>query len=90
MVKLMGERLTTRRKEAQLTVTELAKRCGIDKGQMSRILRGQQPEMSVGNFFQICEVLMIDPLRAWYGDSRKPSSLPPPESQARPSRIPRA
>jgi len=88
-VRRAGKRLGLRLDESRMTQAELSRMTGIDKGSISEILRGEQPEMSVGNFFTLCEALMIDPLLAWYGESRKRvPSTPPPESFERPSRRP--
>lgn len=89
MLKRMGERLDVRRRELGLTTTELARRCEVDKGQVSRFLRGTLSEPNVGMFFTLCEKLDMDPLRAWYGEARRAASEPPPpESGARTSSRP--
>lgn len=88
MVNLVGKRLDLRREEAGITVTELGERSGVNKSQVSRILKGSQNNLSAGNFFALCEALALDPLRAWYGELRRPASVPPPASQKRPSKAP--
>jgi DNA-binding Xre family transcriptional regulator len=89
-VRRAGKRLGLRLDESGMTQADLSRVTGIDKGSISEILRGEQPEMSVGNFFTLCEALRIDPMLTWYGDTRKPSQStpPPPESVERPSAHP--
>ncbi len=41
-LKLIGDRIRLRRKEAGLTVTALAEKANMDKGQVSRIESGEQ------------------------------------------------
>ena len=83
-VKFFGMRMALRRRECELTVRDLEERTGIDKATLSRIAAGEQPEMTVGNFFAICEALAMDPLQAWYGPTGKPRrSEPPPASPSR-------
>jgi transcriptional regulator with XRE-family HTH domain len=98
IVKVVGSRLKTRLLEGGMSGRELARRLGVQSSQVSKLVNGEQPEMSAGSFFEICEHLALDPLKAWYGDSRRPgaaatssppapsSSFPPPESAQRPSR----
>ncbi|HZU84380.1 MAG TPA: hypothetical protein VE987_15730 [Polyangiaceae bacterium] len=74
----------------KIPLRELSAETGIDIGSLSEMLRGLQPEMSVGNFFVLCEALRTDPMKIWYGDERKPSRSepPPPMSTPRPSTSP--
>lgn len=91
-VRLAGKRLHLRREESGHGLRFIAERTGIGLATLSRIENGLQREMSVGNFFALCEALDLDPLRAWYGDARRApaheSSLPPPASSQRPSKRP--
>lgn len=90
-VALVGQRFKTRRMEAGYSLADLSQRTGIDSSQLSRIERGEQKEMTAGNFFTICEGLALDPLLAWYGETRKPAVRPlsePPESVERVSKPP--
>jgi len=100
---MAGQRLTTRKAELEqelgreITTRELQDQTGVDKSQVSRILNGAQKNVSVGNFFAICEALKIDPLKAWWGDSRRApmgwprsSGAPALTAEIRPSEPPPA
>jgi transcriptional regulator with XRE-family HTH domain len=82
--------MKTRRDEAGYSFTDLSEKTGINKSQLSRIESGQQRQMTAGNFFAICEALALDPMFAWYGESRRQArqSEPPPASSRRASRPP--
>lgn len=96
--KLAGQRIKLARDEVGWSQQQLADRCGVDKGTISRIERGLQLEMSVGKFFDLCETLALDPVHTWLGERRRvrsepppataisTSSNPPPPSAQRPSR----
>lgn len=98
LVKMAGQRLSTRKLELEhelgrdIPLRELEAETGIGIHSLSDILNGHQKELSVGNFFALCEALKTDPLKIWYGDERRPSrrSDPPPASQQRPSTSPPA
>lgn len=90
IVLLVGQRLKLRRMEAGYSMRRLKELSGIDINTISKIERGEQNQLSAGNFFALCEALALDPLLAWYGESRKPqanrrSEPPPPMSSRRPS-----
>lgn len=80
---------------------DLVRATNLDKRTVSTIIGGKQREMSVGNFFVICDALGLDPLFVWTGmtakqrrkakaseppPARSVSSRPPPVSSERPSR----
>jgi DNA-binding Xre family transcriptional regulator len=91
-VRRVGKRINTRRDEAGLSLRDLSARTGINIATLSEIENGLQKELSAGNFFAICEALALDPLIAWYGETRKPApkaqSEPPPASTRRASKTP--
>lgn len=94
VVALVGMRMKLRRREAGYSLRRLKELTGIDINTISKIERGEQNELSAGNFFTLCEALALDPMRAWYGEERKPGSSrrsePPPASVRRPTPPPPA
>jgi DNA-binding Xre family transcriptional regulator len=73
IVRRVGKRLNTRRDEAGLSLRDLERLTGISVATISRIENGLQREMSAGTFFKLCETLALDPLVAWYGETRRPA-----------------
>lgn len=96
VVRLVGKRLNLRRTEARMSVRDLSRASGVNINTISKIERGKQKELTAWAFFALCEALRIDPLLAWYGETRKPeegrasrrSEPPPPASSRRPTPIP--
>lgn len=92
-VRVVGARLSARLAESGMSMRELARKLGWQPSQVSKIMNGKQPEMSAGSFFELCEALQIDPMKAWYGDTRRPMRRPsesePPASSNRPSAPPK-
>lgn len=52
--------LECRRRKAEMSVAELARRCGIDRKRLWYVLDGQR-EMRVDEFLKPCVALRIDP-----------------------------
>lgn len=94
----VGRRFKFARQEAGWSTRELMEKSGVDKGQISRLERGENIELAVGRFFDLCDALALDPIYVWTGKTRgqrrsDPPGVPPPdeaeESGNRPSSRPK-
>lgn len=70
----VGRRIRFAREEAHLSLRDLAKRCDMDHGGLSRLERGENLEISAARLFGVCEALLLDFGEVWHG--KKPRALP--------------
>lgn len=86
-----GKRIDAALAQAGWTQADLARKTGVDKSQVSRIITGKYVEVSVGPFFAICEALALDPVYVWTGRTKRGELSPPPpapEQAKRPASVP--